>query len=158
MKRFSVLAAFAVLSTVTGLVILSARADDKSATSAKAKAPDEHHAMYASCAKICADCMVVCGTTTHHCAEMVEAGKKEHLKHMQLTAACAEFCALSAKLTSCHSDLAPAACEACAKACDMCGAACEKFPDMPEMKTCAESCKKCAASCREMAKMTGHKH
>jgi hypothetical protein len=156
MKRLPVLAAFAVLSSATGWAVLSARADDKPA--AAAKAPDEHHAMYASCAKVCADCLVVCGTTTHHCAEMVEAGKKEHLKPMQLAAACAEFCALSAKLTSAHSDLAPAACEACAKACDMCGAACAKHADMPEMKACVESCKKCAASCREMAKMGGHKH
>ncbi len=121
-----------------------------------AAAPDKHHAMYASCAKTCADCMVECGMAAHHCSEMVEAGKKEHLKPMQLAAACSEFCSLSAKLTACHSDLAPASCDACAKACDMCGAACAKFPDMPEMKACVESCKKCAASCREMAKMGGH--
>ena len=119
---------------------------------------DAHHTMYAACAKVCADCMLECEKTVHHCTELVAAGKKDHVKPMQLAADCAEFCALSAKLTGRHSDLAPAACEACAKACDMCAAACDKFQDMPEMKACAESCKKCAASCREMAKMAGHKH
>ncbi len=119
---------------------------------------DEHHAMYEACAKVCADCMLVCEKTAHHCSELVVAGKKEHAKPAMLAADCAEFCALSAKLTARHSDLSPAACEACAKACDMCGAECAKFADMPEMKACIESCKKCAASCREMAKMGGHKH
>ena len=119
---------------------------------------DEQHAMYEACAKVCAECMLVCEKTAHHCGELVVAGKKEHAKPAMLAADCAEFCALSAKLTARHSDLAPAANEACAKANDACAAACEKHADMPQMKACAESCKKCAASCREMAKMGGHKH
>jgi hypothetical protein len=155
MKRLTILAVFAALTAATGWAALSARADDKPAA---AKAADGHHGMYADCAKVCAGCMVTCEGTVHHCAEMVESGKKEHLMPMQLAADCAEFCSLSARLTARHSDLAPAACEACAKACDACGAACAKFPDMPEMKACVESCKKCAASCREMAKMGGHHH
>ena len=129
------------------------------ATTATTAAPtDEHHAMYAACAKVCAECMLTCEMTAHHCAEAVMAGKKEHAKAMKLTGDCAEFCALSAKMTASHSELAPAACEACAKACDMCAAECLKFADMPEMKTCAESCKKCAASCREMMKHADMKH
>ena len=153
MMRLSVLAAFAVLAAAA---VPSARAEDKLA--APAKAHGEHHAMYEACAKMCADCMLVCEKTAHHCGELVVAGKKEHAKPAMLAADCAEFCALSAKLTARHSELSPAACEACAKACDMCAAECEKHADMPEMKACAESCKKCSASCKEMAKMTGHKH
>ena len=146
---FLAVAAFATLSTLTALATLPA-------PQAPAAAPDKHHAMYAECAKVCADCMLTCEATAHHCHELVAAGKKEHAKPAMIAADCAEFCALSAKLTARHSDLAPASCEACAKACDMCAAECAKHADMPEMKACVEACKKCAASCREMAKMTGH--
>ena len=99
---------------------------------------DAHHAMYASCAKVCADCLLECEKMTHHCSEMVAAGKKEHVKPMQTASDCGDFCALSAKLTARHSDLAPASCEACAKACDACAAECEKFSNMPEMKACGD--------------------
>jgi hypothetical protein len=159
MKRLSILAAFAALTAATGWAALSPRAaarpDDKPAAATPA---GDHHAMYEACAKVCADCMLVCEKTAHHCGELVAAGQKEHAKPAMLAADCAEFCALSAKLTARHSDLCPVACEACAKAADTCAAACEKFPDVPEMKACVESCKKCAASCREMAKMHGHQH
>lgn len=150
MKRLSVLAAFAVLSTAPGWTALSARADDK--------ADADHAKRFDECAKVCADCQVACDKTFHHCFTLVEGGKKEHATAMHLSVDCAEFCALSAKLTARHSSLAGPACEACAKACDACAAECEKFATVPEMKACAESCKKCAASCREMAKMAGHKH
>ena len=150
MKRLSVLAAFAVLSTTTGWAVLSARADDK-----PADAPAKH---FDECAKVCADCQVACEKNFHHCFKMVEGGKKEHAKAMHLSVDCAEFCTIAAKLSARKSELAVTACEACAKACDACAAECAKFPDMPEMKACAEACKKCAASCREMVKMAGHKH
>ena len=151
-NTFVALVAFAALSTLTALAALPAPV----APQAPASAPDKHHAMYAECAKVCADCMLTCEATAHHCAELATAGKKEHGKTMGIAADCAEFCALSAKLTARHSDLAPTACEACAKACDVCAAECAGYVGMPEMKACVESCKKCAASCREMAKMTGH--
>lgn len=150
MKSFVLLGALAALSGVTAWAAQT--------PTPAAPAKDEHHAMYESCAKVCADCLLVCEKTAHHCGELVVAGKKEHAKPAMLAADCAEFCALSAKLTARHSDLAPAACEACAKACDMCGAECAKFADMPEMKACVESCKKCAASCREMMKHGHMKH
>jgi hypothetical protein len=119
----------------------------------------DHHAKEAeACAKMCAECQVVCDQTFHHCVMMVEGGKKEHVKAMHLTVDCAEFCALSAKITARQSGLCAAACEACAKACDACAAECAKSPDMPEMKACAAKCVECAKSCREMAKMVGHDH
>ena len=144
--------AFAII----GLTGLGFAAKSNAAPQAPTAAPDQHHAMYDACAKVCADCMLTCEKTAHHCADAVAAGKKDHAKAMKVTGDCAAFCALSAKMTASHSELAPAACEACAKACDMCATECEKFTDMPEMKACAESCKKCATSCREMAKH-GHK-
>jgi len=150
MKNMLVLAAFAA---AFGLSISSVH----SAPPTAIKAADAHHAMYANCAKICADCMLECEKMVHHCSELAMSGKKDHARPAAIAAACAELCAVSAKLTARHSDLAPASCEACAKACDMCAAECEKFPDMPEMKVCADLCKKCAISCREMAKMVHHK-
>ena len=30
-------------------------------------APDAHHAMHDACAKVCADCMLTCEMTAHHC-------------------------------------------------------------------------------------------
>ena len=151
MKRLTVLGALAALAALSGWAVLSASAAERAADK-----PDEHHKMYASCAKVCADCLLSCEGMVHHCGELVAAGKKEHAKPMQLAADCAEFCALSAKLTARHSDLATAACEACAKACDACAAECDKFKDVPEMKACADQCWKCAASCREMQKHAGH--
>ena len=146
------------MNTFTGLMAAAAVGlvglglSSRSIAAQQPAAPDAHHAMYDACAKVCADCMLTCEKTSHHCADLVAAGKKDHAKVMKLTADCADFCALSAKLTASHSELAANSCEACAKACDACAAACEKFADMPEMKACAESCKKCAASCREMMK------
>lgn len=153
MKRFSVLAALAVLSTAAGWAALPARADDKPGEPAA-----DHAKHFDECAKVCAACQVACEKNFHHCFTMVEGGKKEHAKAMHLSVDCAEFCTLSAKLTARHSALAVPACEACAQACDACAAECDKFADMPEMKACSDACKKCAASCREMVKMAGHKH
>jgi hypothetical protein len=132
MKNLIAFGAFAALAALTGWAVPSARAD-------------HHTKHFEDCAKVCAECQV-------------EAGTKEHAKAMHLSVDCAEFCALSAKLTARKSELAVAACEACAKACDACAAECEKFPDMPEMKACAAKCKECAKSCREMVKMVGHGH
>ncbi len=150
MTRLPVLAAFAALSAAAAWAALPSRA------AVAVAAPDERHAMYAACAKVCGECLVECAKMTHHCGELVAAGKKEHLKPMELAADCSDLCAVAAKLTGRHSDLAPAACEACAKACDLCAAACYKFPDMPEMKACAAKCRECAKACKEMAKMGGH--
>lgn len=121
------------------------------------RADDHHKAHFEACAKVCAECQVECEKNFHHCFKMVEGGKKEHAKAMHLSADCAEFCTISAKLTARQSDLAAPACEACVKACDACAAECDKYPDMPEMKACAAKCKECAKSCREMVKMVGEK-
>ena len=120
------------------------------------RADDHHKKHFEDCAKICADCQVECEKNFHHCFKLVEAGKKEHAKAAHLSADCASFCTLSAKLTARQSELAVPACEACAKACDACAAECEKYPDMPEMKACAAKCRECAKSCRDMVHMVGH--
>lgn len=153
MKHLFALAAFAALSAPTGWAVPSARAAGQPGSPAA-----DHAKHFDECAKVCADCQVACDKNFHHCAKLVEGGKKEHAKAMHLSVDCAELCAVAAKLTARKSDLSAPACEACAKACDACAAECDKFADMPEMKACAEACKKCAASCREMVKMAGHKH
>ncbi|MBA4066941.1 MAG: hypothetical protein C0501_25185 [Isosphaera sp.] len=145
MTRLTALGAFAALAALTGWSAPSARAD-------------HHTKHFEDCAKVCADCLVECEKNFHHCFKLVEAGKKEHAKAMHLSADCAEFCGISAKLTARKSELAVTACEACAKACDACAAECDKFPNMPEMKACAQKCRECAKSCREMVKMVGHGH
>ena len=147
MKSYVMLGAFAILAAYTGLAAAPIQADDKD--------HKEHGAMFEQCAKVCAECQIACDKNFHHCFMLVESGKKDHAKAAHLSVDCAEFCALSAKLTARHSALAGTACEACAKACDACAAECQKFTNMPEMKACAESCKKCAASCREMVKHAG---
>ena len=144
MKSSMLLGVIAVLAVLSGLAVVPVQADEKH--------DKAHAAMFEQCAKICGDCQVACDKNFHHCFTMVESGNKNHAKAAHLSVDCAEFCALSAKLTARHSELAGPACEACAKACDACAAECEKFTNISEMKACAESCKKCAASCREMVK------
>ena len=67
MKHLFVLGAFAALSAVTAWAASPAPAQ----APASAHAPDKQHAMYEACAKVCADCMLVCEKTAHHCAEQV---------------------------------------------------------------------------------------
>ena len=143
------------IQSLLGLVVLSAASLVASST-ASIQADEHHKGHFEDCSKICADCMRQCEMNFHHCFKMVEAGKKEHARAMHLSADCAEFCAVSAKLTARQSELVVPACEACAKSCDACAAECEKFSDTPEMKACAAKCVECAKSCREMVKMMGH--
>ena len=141
---------------MTSLMTLAACA---AMLTAPARAEDSPHGEHMTeCAKTCAACLVQCEMNFDHCFKLVAAGKVEHAKAMRLSGECAEFCALSAKLSARNSELSVAACEACAKACAACGVECAKF-DMPEMKACAAECQKCEASCRAMVKMMGgHKH
>jgi len=45
------------------------------------------------CAKVCAECAVVCDSCYHHCADIVSTSpKKEHGKSMKLCNDCAEVC------------------------------------------------------------------
>ncbi len=60
---------------------------------ATAQQPDAHHEHFVKCAKGCADCQVSCDSCFHHCATLVENGKKEHFKTMNACVDCAEYCA-----------------------------------------------------------------
>ncbi len=115
---------------------------------AQKAAPDK----YPRCAKACNDCFKACRACSQHCASMIAAGMKQHVKSKSLSDDCADICAAAAKITSRHGPLSAAICEACAKACDACGAECGKSPDMKPMKVCAQSCAVCAKACREMFK------
>ena len=65
-----------------------------------------------------------------------------------------ELCHASERLSAWENvEMAPIACEACAKACEQCAAACEKHPEDKRLVECAKSCRDCAKSCRDMVKM-----
>ena len=156
-KLFGV--AIAAGLAVAGFGVGTAAQDRPAGAAAPAAhAHDEHGKHFEACAKVCADCQVECEKNFHHCAKLVEAGKKEHARAMHLSVDCAELCAAAGRLSGRHSELAVPACEACAKACETCAAECDKFQNMPEMKACADKCRECAKSCREMVKMAGHGH
>src|SRR5438309_2113049 len=98
---------------------------DRAVASDRADAAvQEHHAHFVKCAKVCADCSVVCDSCYQHCADIVTtAPKKEHAKSMRFCTDCAEACRLAATLTGRHSHFAIGACEFCAHVCDDCAAA-----------------------------------
>src|SRR5262249_36238578 len=112
----------------------------------------KHHEMFSKCAKACADCQRHCDWCFHHCAKLVENGKKEHAKSMNLCLDCGELCSTTARLTGRHSPLSGTVCDACAKACDVCAESCEKVSSDKHMAACAKSCRDCAKECREMIK------
>lgn len=147
MNRRSAMAAMG--AAAAGVVVVGA---------GEARAHDEHAEHYEQCAKACVKCEVECEKNFHHCFTEVEGGKKEHAKAMHLSVDCAALCGVAGKLTARMSQLAGAACEACAKACEACATECEKFPDQKEMQACAKECRECAKVCKEMVKMAGHKH
>lgn len=122
-----------------------------------AREEHEHASHFTECSKVCANCARECQTMYTHCGKLVESGKKEHAASMRMSADCAEFCELAAKLTARGGPLAYTACEACAISCDACAAECEKFPSSKEMAACAKVCRECAKSCREMVKHRDHK-
>ena len=110
----------------------------------------DHHAHFAKCAKVCADCQLQCDMCFAHCRALLAQGKKEHEITTQLCVDCGDCCKLAATLSARMSPLAGDACDCCAKCCDKCAAACEKFPDDKHMAECAKSCRDCAKACREM--------
>ena len=115
-------------------------------------ADDPHHEHFLKCAKVCADCQILCDMCFQHCAALVVKGDKNRDKTMQTCVDCADCCKLAATLSARMSPFAGAACECCAKCCDACAAACEKFPDDKHMAECANSCRDCAKECRAMMK------
>jgi hypothetical protein len=114
------------------------------------KAGDQHAAHFEQCAKACADCLRECESCAHHCADLVAAGKKEHLRTLGTCADCADVCAAAAKIVSRHGPLAGTICESCARACGECAAECEKTPGDEHMKRCAKVCRDCEKACRDM--------
>ena len=141
------------LALLVSLGALAANADDKE----KPKKSGEHAAHFDHCAKVCAECMVVCESNFQHCARLVADGRKEHERSMRLSIDCAELCATAGKLSGRKSLLSVPACEACAIGCEMCAAECEKHGD-EHMKHCARACRECAKVCREMVRQAGHDH
>jgi hypothetical protein len=131
-----------IVWTVVGLILLL------TAGAAAIAAPDA--AMYAKCAKACKECTQSCKECNAHCAGMVKSGMKEHTKSLQLSADCADICALAAKLCDRKGPLAPSICEACEKACDVCRTECHKYPTMKPMAACDRACDACAKVCKEM--------
>ena len=153
-------AILAVAVVVLGVASVAARGpqqattDSATATVRADPAVQDHHAHFMKCAKVCADCAVVCDSCYHHCADIATtAPKKEHAKSMKLCNDCAETCRLAATLAGRHAHHAIGACEFCAHVCDDCAAACEAVPSDKHMAECAKACRDCAKACRDMVKM-----
>ena len=117
---------------------------------AAAEDKGDHHAHFAKCAKVCADCQLQCDMCFAHCRSLLAQGQKEHEATMQLCVDCAECCKLAATLSARMSPLSSEACDCCAKCCDKCAESCEKIPNDKHMAECAKSCRDCAKACREM--------
>jgi len=96
-------------------------ADDK-------KVDDKHAAHFEQCAKACTDCLRECESCAHHCAHLVAAGKKDHLRTLGTCADCADVCTAAAKVVARHGPLTSTICESCAKACAACAVECESLP------------------------------
>ena len=118
-------------------------ADDK-------QGDDNHSAPFEQCAKACTDCLRECESCAHHCAHLVAAGKKDHLRTLGTCADCAELCTAAGKIVSRHGPLTGTICESCAKACAACAAECEKVAEDEHMKRCAKACRDCEKACRDM--------
>ncbi|HYT89318.1 MAG TPA: four-helix bundle copper-binding protein [Gemmataceae bacterium] len=151
MRHLRLAGAFAVVLGLTALLGLMARGQDQPTGKQPAVTPHKHDKHFQHCAKICADCMVRCEANFRHCAHLVAAGKKEHVRGMHLSADCAELCAVASKLAARQSELAAITCETCARACLACAAECGKHADQ-EMNACALVCHECARVCNEMVK------
>jgi len=142
MKRPIVLAAF-VLMTL-GLLGSDGRGQG-----------DHHNKHIDQCVKACSICMRECESCARHCADLIAAGKKEHVKTLGTCSDCAEFCAAAARIVAHRGPMMNLVCDACAKACDVCGKACEEFASDEHMARCAKACRDCAKECRQMLQHTG---
>jgi hypothetical protein len=117
---------------------------------------DQHAKHFDECARACNDCQRECDSCARHCAELVAAGKKDHLHTLGTCADCAAVCATASQVVSRRGPMSALICEACAKACDVCGSSCEKYPSDEHMKRCAQECRRCEKACREMLKHAAH--
>ena len=119
-------------------------------TADEKQANQQHAAHFDKCAKACTDCLRECESCAHHCAQLVAAGKKDHLRTLGTCADCAELCTAAGKIVSRHGPLTGTICESCAKACAACAAECEKVAEDEHMKRCAKACRDCEKACRDM--------
>ena len=118
-----------------------------------AQPPTKHaHTAQEHCAKVCADCMLVCEHCGTHCTQLADAGKKEHSQSAAVCRDCGSMCATAAQVAGRHGPLAAAVCKGCIEVCEACAASCEKFPDDEHMAKCATKCRECAKACAEMVK------
>jgi hypothetical protein len=145
-----------MLRQISGMFVLTIGVMGFSAGRADS-AEHEHAEHFVKCARVCAECQVMCDSCYTHCLALLSEGKKEHAITATLCADCAECCKLAATLSARQSPLAAAACECCAKACERCGDACAKHPGDKHMTECAKSCRDCAKVCREMLEHIGGK-
>lgn len=135
-------------ATLLAVGFYATAADDK-------KASGHGHHIYMDCAKACDDCARHCDACAAHCAEMLAAGKKDHLKTVRTCADCAAICRAAGAVTARSGPFSDLICTSCADACKRCGEACDAHKDNEMMAKCAEECRRCEKACRDMLKHTG---
>jgi hypothetical protein len=115
----------------------------------------EHSEEMMKCAKICAECQVICDSCFKHCLNLIGETQKEHAKTAQLCVDCAECCKACATLCARESLLARPMLECCEKCCKQCAEACEKHENDEHIAKCAKICRDCAKQCAEMLQKMG---
>ena len=117
--------------------------------------PDRGHD---KCATECSNCQRACEACAHHCAHLLEQGKKEHHHTLRTCQDCAAICGVAASIVARKGPFSDSICQACIEVCSRCAKECEKYSQDKEMKQCAEECRRCEQACRDMvATITGKK-
>ena len=102
------------------------------------------------CSRACDDCARVCDVCAIHCAQLIAAGKKEHLQTLQTCQVCAAACRAASGLAAGAVPFSRLIGAACVEACGLCAESCERFQNDLMMRRCAEECRSCAKACRDM--------
>ena len=140
-------------TTVIAAIVLTLSLVGTSLFVVNAAEDSPHAAPMLKCATVCNDCQIQCDACFTHCADMVNAGKKDYFKCMNACVDCADCCKCCSTLCARQSAFAGTMSTCCAKCCEECAAACEKFPDDKQLATCAKACRTCAKECAAMAQM-----
>lgn len=143
---------FALLGTAatTAMVLQNVSIGQDKPKPGGAVSEGHHGAAMEKCAEACGKCQRECDSCSTHCAQQLQAGKKDHAATLASCQDCADLCAAAARILARNGPYAEHVCKACADACAACAAECMKFPKDAHMKACAEECRKCEKACREM--------
>jgi hypothetical protein len=107
------------------------------------------HGELDACARLCAECAMVCKRTFFtHCVQV--GGDHVRPEHVLLVTDCIAACQIAADFLTRGSPRHADACRLCADVCQRCAEECRS---MGGMEDCATTCQHCADSCNRMAQV-----